>query len=137
MRLPGIEPAGDHAYSVTSEPRRTAAGRRVAGVRGWLLGDRIPSREEESERLSAGSAFGVLGGDLIASSVYGPEAMIGTLALAGTGALLLDLPIAAVITLLLAILVTSYQQTVKAYPSGAGGYIVASANLGALCGLTA
>jgi amino acid transporter len=37
----------------------------------------------------------------------------------------------------LAIVVISYQQTIRAYPSGGGSYIVASDNLGHLAGLTA
>jgi amino acid transporter len=124
-------------FVVTPESGGGAPGTPWTRLRTWLLGAPIPSEQEEAERLHTSTALGVLGGDLIASSVYGPEAMIGTLAMAGTGALLLDLPIAALITVLLAILVASYQQTVKAYPSGAGGYVVASANLGALFGLVA
>src|SRR5258707_13087394 len=59
------------------------------------------------------------------------------LALVGVGLLFLTLPISAVIVLLLAIVVLSYRQTIKAYPSGGGSYIVASDNLGMIPGLTA
>ena len=53
------------------------------------------------------------------------------------GALALTMPITLAIVLVLAIVVTSYLQTLRAYPSGGGSYIVASENLGALPGLTA
>lgn len=46
-------------------------------------------------------------------------------------------PIAAAIALLMAIVVVSYRQTVRAYPSGGGAYIVSRENLGPLPGLVA
>ena len=47
------------------------------------------------------------------------------------------MPISLAIALLLAIVVTSYRQTVRAYPSGGGAYIVSKENLGTLPGLIA
>jgi hypothetical protein len=41
------------------------------------------------------------------------------------------------VVVLLAIVVTSYRQTIYAYPSGGGSYIVALANLGETPGLVA
>jgi hypothetical protein len=49
----------------------------------------------------------------------------------------LALPISIAIVGLLAVLAISYQQTISAYPNGAGGYIVASENLGRLLSLVA
>ena len=59
------------------------------------------------------------------------------LVLAGAGALALTMPITIVIVVVLAIVVASYQQTIRAYPNGGGSYIVASDNLGPAAGLTA
>src|SRR5438128_5793488 len=59
------------------------------------------------------------------------------LILVGVGVLYMTLPISGVIVLVLAIVVLSYRQTIRAYPSGGGSYIVASDNLGPLAGLTA
>ena len=56
---------------------------------------------------------------------------------AGTGALTHSIEIALAIGLLLAIVTFSYRQTIKAYPSGGGAYIVARENLGDVAGLTA
>jgi len=79
----------------------------------------------------------VLSSDALSSVAYGTEAVMRTLILAGVGALALTMPISVVIALLLAIVATSYQQTVRAYPSGGGSYIVARENLGNFPGLTA
>jgi amino acid transporter len=59
------------------------------------------------------------------------------LVLAGSGALANALPIAVVITLLIGIVTISYRQTIRAYPSGGGAYIVAHENLGRGAGLLA
>ena len=56
---------------------------------------------------------------------------------AGAAALSLMAPIAIVIGLVLAIVITSYRQTVRAYPQGGGSYIVARQNLGEIPGLIA
>lgn len=55
----------------------------------------------------------------------------------GSAALGLSIPIAAAIVILLGIVAFSYRQTIHAYPSGGGSYIVASENLGRGPGLTA
>ncbi|HVM11312.1 MAG TPA: APC family permease, partial [Actinomycetota bacterium] len=52
-------------------------------------------------------------------------------------ALSLKLPIALVIASVVAVVVTSYRQTVRAYPQGGGSYIVARENLGRMPGLLA
>ena len=59
------------------------------------------------------------------------------LVLAGAAALSLTLPITLAIVAVLAIVVMSYQQTIRAYPNGGGSYIVASDNLGPFPGLVA
>ena len=52
------------------------------------------------------------------------------LALAGTAAFGLIIPISLAIAALMAIVVVSYRQTVRAYPDGGGAFIVANDNLG-------
>ena len=53
-----------------------------------------------------------------------------TLLAAGTSAFWLTIPISVVIVSVLAIIVVSYRQTIRAYPNGGGSYIVAKDNLG-------
>src|SRR5262249_18615801 len=78
-----------------------------------------------------------LSSDAISSVAYGPEAALLVLSAAGAGAMSLNLPISAAILLLLVIVTFSYRQTIFAYPSGGGSYIVASDNLGRIPGLIA
>ncbi|HEX6510843.1 MAG TPA: APC family permease, partial [Chloroflexota bacterium] len=134
--LSGVREIHPDEYVITSEPRpKGGAERAWRKLREMVLGPAIPSGAEKHERLNVFTGLAILGADNIASSVYGPEEMMRALAMAGTGALLLARPIGAAIVALLIILAISYQQTIRAYPSGAGGYIVASANLGALLGI--
>ena len=105
-------------------------------MRRVLLGPALSSRRERSERLGWIAALAVLGADALASSVYGPEEMLRMLAQAGVPVMATyALPIAIAIVALLGILAISYWQTISAYPNGAGGYIVATDNLGRLPGL--
>ena len=60
-----------------------------------------------------------------------------TLGLAGAAALHFTLPIAVSVAFLLTVVVISYRQTVRAYPSGGGAYVVAHENLGKYPGLLA
>ena len=68
---------------------------------------------------------------------YATEEIMKVLVMGGIGLLTLSMPISLLIVGLLAIVVMSYSQTIKAYPSGGGSYIVAGENLGTLAGLTA
>jgi amino acid transporter len=124
------------AREAASRPR-TRAGRALARVRAVLFGRPLSIHEEISERLSKVKALAIFSSDPISSSAYATEEILRVLVLAGTGALLLSLPIAAAIALLLAVVSTSYRQIGYAYPSGGGAYAVARANLPTLASLVA
>ena len=102
-----------------------------------LLGTPIPTSRESQERLSKAKALAVLSSDALSSVAYATEAAMRVLLLAGVAALSFALPISVVIALVLVIVATSYQQTIRAYPSGGGSYIVAHENLGPIPGLVA
>jgi len=68
---------------------------------------------------------------------YATEEIMRVLLLAGTAALTASLPIGGVLVVLLFVVGFSYRQTIKAYPTGGGSYIVAKDNLGTLPGLAA
>lgn len=106
-------------------------------VQRQLLGAPIPTELEAEERLTKVKALAILSSDALSSVAYGTEAVMRTLILAGVAALSVTLPISLVIAFLMVVVATSYQQTVRAYPSGGGSYIVARENLGDLPGLTA
>ncbi len=124
------------AKEAASRPR-TPAARAVARVSRMLFGRPLSLEEEATERLNVATALPVFASDNISSSAYATEEIMRVLALAGAGALVLTLPITIVVVAVLAIVVTSYRQTIAAYPKGGGSYIVASDNLGTLPGLTA
>ena len=106
-------------------------------VRTWLIGRPIHTGHEEHERLTKVKGLAIFSSDNISSSAYGPEEIMRVLAAAGAGALTLTLPLAGLITVMLAIVTISYRQTIKAYPAGASSYIVASDNLGSTAGVLA
>ncbi|MHB1416044.1 MAG: APC family permease, partial [Chloroflexota bacterium] len=106
-------------------------------VRRTLVGSPISSERETEERLSKKKALAVFSSDALSSVAYAPQETLVVLLTAGTAAIFWSLPISIAVVVLLAIVVTSYRQTIYAYPSGGGGYIVARANLGPLPGLVA
>jgi len=120
--------------TVLSRTGWTAALRRI---RTLLIGRPISSEHEVHERLTKVKALAVFSSDNISSSAYATEEMMRILLIAGVSAFSLVMPLTLVIVLVLAIVATSYRQTIKAYPQGASSYIVASDNLGTLPGLTA
>jgi amino acid transporter len=122
------------AAATTSTSR---VGRLVEAVERVLIGPPLRSRAAVHERMRKAVALPVLSSDLLASVAYGPEAMLSILILGGTRALGLSLPLAGVLVALMLAVGASYRQTIAAYPSGAGSYIVAGDNLGELAGVTA
>ena len=118
-------------------PPRTALGHVYRRLKRLVIGAPLASQQVVHERLTKIKALAILSSDALSSVAYATEQTLLILVLVGTGALALDLSIGAAITLLLAIVVISYRQTIFAYPSGGGSYIVASDNLGPLPGLTA
>jgi amino acid transporter len=76
------------------------------------------------ERLRKLVALAVFSSDAISSTAYGTEQIMLVLVAAGAAATSLALPIALGIGGLLAILILSYRQTITAYPSAGGAYIV-------------
>src|SRR5436853_7145192 len=128
---------------------RRGAGRLEAGLtleepRGvggklwrFLVGTPIHSELEIHERLTKKKALAVFSSDALSSVAYTPQATLEILLAAGAAALFWSLPISIAVVLLLAVVVFSYRQTIYAYPSGGGSYIVAHENLGEVPGLVA
>jgi amino acid transporter len=110
---------------------------RLTLVKRWLVGPPMPLAQARHERLSKRVALAVFSSDAMSSVAYATEEILLVLMLAGAAAVYLAVPIALAITALLIIVVVSYQQTIYAYPSGGGSYIVARANLGTIPGLVA
>ncbi|HET6744872.1 MAG TPA: APC family permease [Candidatus Limnocylindria bacterium] len=131
---------GDAGHLVATSETLTVRGgwqRALANARSFLIGRPISSEREEHERLTKLKALAVFSSDNISSSAYATEEMMRVLVVAGVGAFSLVMPLTLVIVVVLAIVATSYRQTIRAYPTGASSYIVASDNLGPPAGLVA
>jgi amino acid transporter len=102
-----------------------------------IVGAPMPLAQARHERLSKTVALAVFSSDAMSSVAYATEEILLILVLAGTAAAHLTVPIALAIAGLLVVVSVSYQQTIHAYPSGGGSYIVARANLGPTAGLVA
>jgi amino acid transporter len=109
----------------------------VSQIKRLIVGAPIPSHLAHRERFSRVTGLAVLSSDPLSSVAYATEEILRVLAIGGVAALGLVTPIGAVIATMLAIVVFSYRQTIHAYPSGGGAYIVAKDNLGQLPGLIA
>jgi amino acid transporter len=102
-----------------------------------LVGTPIHSELEMHERLSKKKALAVFSSDALSSVAYVPQEVLFILLTAGVAALAWSLPISIAVVVLLATVVFSYRQTIYAYPTGGGSYIVAHRNLGEIPGLIA
>jgi amino acid transporter len=109
----------------------------VHALKRCLLGRPIPTSLEKHERLGRATGLAVFASDALSSSAYATEEIFLILVLAGTGALHTSVPISIGIAILLAIVVASYRQTILAYPSAGGAYIVSRENLGTYPSLVA
>lgn len=99
-------------------------------VRRLLFGRLLRSEEEVEERLSKLKALATFSSDNLSSVAYATELIMFTLLAAGTAAFWLVMPVSILIVGVFLVIVISYRQTIRAYPSGGGSYIVARENLG-------
>jgi amino acid transporter len=95
------------------------------------------THQAEDELLPIGLALPIFAADAISSVAYATEAAMVVLLGAGVAALHVALPISIGVAALMAIVVTSYRQTVRAYEQSGGAYVVARENLGTLPSLVA
>ena len=108
----------------------------------FLVGQPLATSQAIGERLSKRDALAVFSSDALSSVAYATEEILLVLAVAAayshdTGSFWYVLPISLTIAVLLWLATSSYRQTIHAYPSGGGAYIVAKENLGTYAGLTA
>src|SRR5581483_1310124 len=111
----------------------------VSILKRLLVGRPLASSEEAHQRLPKTIALAVFASDAISSTAYAGEEVLRVLIPAAGLKIALDrlVPISVVVMILLAIVVTSYRQTLFAYPNGGGSYIVSKENLGEMPSLVA
>jgi amino acid transporter len=110
---------------------------RLYRLKRLFLGSPLPTAQSRHERLGKATALAVFASDPLSSVAYATEEILLVLVLAGTAALSYSLPIGVGIGALILIVISSYRQTIRAYPQGGGAYIVARSNLGVGPGLVA
>ena len=113
----------------------------AAELKRFIIGRALRTEQATHERLSKKTALAVFSSDALSSTAYATEEILLVLAAAAVygqaGAFKYVVPISIGIGVLLVIVATSYRQTIHAYPSGGGAYIVAKENLGTSAGLVA
>jgi amino acid transporter len=110
---------------------------KISAVKKLFVGSPLATAQARHERLSRTSALAVFSSDALSSVAYATEEILLVLVLAGSAALTFSIPIGIAIALLIAVVVSSYRQTILAYPHGGGAYIVTKDNLGTLPALVA
>ncbi len=110
---------------------------RLYRLKRLFVGSPLPTAQQRHERLGKATALAIFASDPLSSVAYATEEILIVLLLAGTVALSYSLPIGVGIAALILIVISSYRQTIRAYPQGGGAYIVTKDNLGTLPSLVA
>jgi len=106
-------------------------------LRTLLLGSPLPTAGLSQEKIGKFKALAAFSPDALSSIAYANQEIFLGLVVAGSAGLGFTFSLGIVITAILAIVALSYLQTIHAYPSGAGSFIVAKENLGEFAGLLA
>lgn len=107
----------------------------ISALRHFLLGTPLASSQLKLVRLAIPLAFVIVSANPLSSVAYAPEEMIRALGGTGEAALSYTVFIALAIVVLMFMVVSSYSQVIRAYPTEGGGYVVAKQNLGPSAGL--
>ncbi|MDQ3979108.1 MAG: APC family permease [Actinomycetota bacterium] len=103
----------------------------VFRIKRWLLGPPLRTEQLPEERLGKPTALAVFASDNLSSAAYASEEILHVLVPAvGVAAFAMSVPISAGMLVVLAFLVLSYRQTIKAYPTAGGAYMVTRDNFG-------
>ncbi len=113
----------------------------MTSLKRLLVGSPIRTARLTHERLTKKTALAIFASDALSSTAYATEQILLVLAAAyfagQSTAFNKVIPISIAISLLLVVVAISYRQTIHAYPSGGGAFIVAKDNLGTIPGLIA
>jgi amino acid transporter len=98
-----------------------------------VLGPPLHTEQLDEERLGNPTALAVFASDNLSSSAYATEEILRILIpVIGLGAFALVVPITTALLVVLFFLILSYRQTIKAYPTAGGAYMVTRDNFGML-----
>jgi amino acid transporter len=114
-------------------PTALPAETRTYRLKNRLLGRPLANEQLAHERLGKPTALAVFASDNLSSSAYATEEILRVLVPAvGVAAFAMVVPITIALLVVLAFLILSYLQTIKAYPTAGGAYIVTRDNFGLL-----
>jgi amino acid transporter len=98
-----------------------------------LLGPPLNTDQLAHERLGKPTALAVFASDNLSSSAYATEEILKVLVpFFGVAAFAMVVPVTLALLVVLGFLILSYRQTIKAYPTAGGAYIVTRDNFGLL-----
>ncbi|MBG6238831.1 amino acid transporter [Mycetocola sp. CAN_C7] len=118
---------------MTTEGKQPGSDSRSA--KRLLLGEPLPTDKLDGQLLPKKLALPIFASDALSSVAYAPQELLMILMLGGLAFLSFAPWVAACVVVLLVVVVASYRQLIKAYPSGGGDYEVAHKNLGEKAGL--
>lgn len=110
--------------------RRASDYRPPRSLSHWFIGRPLSTADAPHQTIGKRVGLAVFASDALSSTAYATQEILGILTVAGTAAFGYVFPISLAIVILLAIVTISYEQTIHAYPSGGGAYIVSRDNLG-------
>ncbi len=119
--------------AVTDESREP--GEQTPMAKRILIGEPLTSEKLDEQLLPKKMALPIFASDALSSVAYAPQELLMILLIGGTALLTLSPWVAVAVVILLVVVVLSYRQLIKAYPSGGGDYEVASKNLGEVPGV--
>ena len=90
-----------------------------------LLGDPLHSEALGEQRLGKPTGLAIMASDNLSSSAYATEEMLHVLVpVVGLAAFSIIMPVTVALLVMLGLLILSYRETIKAYPSSGGAYLV-------------
>jgi amino acid transporter len=121
--------------SLTAPPvQRPPRPQRLQRFKRVVVGAPFATERLAHERLGKATALAVFASDNLSSSAYATEEILRVLVMAGVGVAAFGqvVPITVALLGVLAILLFSYRQTIKAYPQAGGAYLVTRDNFGVM-----
>ena len=120
---------------IVSPKKNDAAPEEIKSAKNLIIGDPLPTKQLTGELLPKRVALPIFASDALSSVAYAPQEIVMILLIGGLAFLSFAPWIAACVILLMTVVVLSYRQLIKAYPSGGGDYEVAHKNLGEKAGV--
>jgi amino acid transporter len=118
---------------VTTESREPGTESPIA--KRLLLGDPLTSEKLDDQLLPKKMALPIFASDALSSVAYAPQELLMILLTGGLAFLAFSPAVGIAVVIVLLVVVISYRQLIKAYPSGGGDYEAASKNLGEIPGV--